>query len=168
MSELRVDNIVSQDGSAAPIYSKGLNIGAGQTLTNAGDYTVSGTSTFNGASSFSGVNITGVTTVANTLNVTGSQTVGGSLSVSGNQTVTGRLDVTGGGTLNTTGILTCGTLNVSGSTSFGDITGTISNLVVGAGASIVGVTTAASFEQSDGSKLATTGKAIAMAMVFGG
>ena len=29
MSELRVDNIVSQDGSAAPIYSKGLNIGAG-------------------------------------------------------------------------------------------------------------------------------------------
>ena len=167
MSELRVDNIVSQDGSAAPIYSKGLNIGAGQTLTNAGDYTVSGTSTFNGASSFSGVNITGVTTVANTLNVTGSQTVGGSLSVSGNQTVTGRLDVSGGGTLNTTGIITCGTLDVSGSTSFGDITGTIQNLVVGAGASIVGVTTAASFEQTDGSKLATTGKAIAMAMVFG-
>ena len=46
MSELRVDNIVSQDGSAAPIYSKGLNIGAGQTLTNAGDYTVSGTGLF--------------------------------------------------------------------------------------------------------------------------
>ena len=41
------------------------------------------------------------------------------------------------------------------------------NLVVGAGASIVGVTTAASFEQTDGSKVATTGKAIAMAMVFG-
>ena len=46
MSELRVDNIVSQDGSAAPIYSKGLNIGAGQTLTNAGDYSVSGNSLF--------------------------------------------------------------------------------------------------------------------------
>ena len=167
MSELRVDNIVSQDGSAAPIYSKGLNIGVGVTLTNAGDYTVSGTSTFNGASSFSGVNITGVTTVANTLNVTGSQTVGGSLSVSGNQTVTGRLDVSGGGTFNTTGIVTCGTLDVSGSTSFGDISGTIQNLVVGAGASIVGVTTAASFEQTDGAKVATTGKAIAMAMVFG-
>ena len=44
MSELRVDNIVSQDGTAAPIYTKGLNIGAGQTLTNAGDYTVSGQS----------------------------------------------------------------------------------------------------------------------------
>ena len=157
MSELRVDNIVSQDGSAAPIYSKGLNIGAGQTLTNAGDYTVSGTSTFNGASSFSGVNITGVTTVANTLNVTGATNV------------TGALNVTGGGSFNNpSGIITTGTLNVSGATSFGDITGTIQNLVVGAGASIVGVTTAASFEQTDGSKIATTGKAIAMAMVFGG
>ena len=155
MSELRVDNIVSQDGSAAPIYSKGLNIGAGQTLTNAGDYTVSGTSTFNGASSFSGVNITGVTTVANTLNVTGATNV------------TGALNVSGGGNFNTTGIITAGTLNVSGATSFGDITGTIQNLVVGAGASIVGVTTAASFEQTDGAKVATTGKAIAMAMVFG-
>ena len=155
MSELRVDNIVSQDGSAAPIYSKGLNIGVGQTLTNAGDYTVSGTSTFNGASSFSGVNITGVTTVANTLNVTGATNV------------TGALNVSGGGNFNTTGIITAGTLDVSGSTSFGDITGTISNLVVGAGASIVGVTTAASFEQTDGAKVATTGKAIAMAMVFG-
>jgi hypothetical protein len=156
MSELRVDNIVSQDGSAAPIYSKGLNIGAGVTLTNAGDYTVSGTSTFNGASSFSGVNITGVTTVANTLNVTGAANV------------TGALNVSGGGNFNTTGIITAGTLNVSGATSFGDITGTIQNLVVGAGASIVGVTTAASFEQTDGSKIATTGKAIAMSMVFGG
>ena len=156
MSELRVDNIVSQDGSAAPIYSKGLNIGAGQTLTNAGDYTVSGTSTFNGASSFSGVNISGVTTVANTLNVTGATNV------------TGALNVSGGGNFNTTGIITAGTLNVSGATSFGDITGTIQNLVVGAGASIVGVTTAASFEQTDGAKVATTGKAIAMAMVFGG
>ena len=155
MSELRVDNIVSQDGSAAPIYSKGLNIGAGVTLTNAGDYTVSGTSTFNGASSFSGVNITGVTTVANTLNVTGAANV------------TGALNVSGGGNFNTTGIITAGSLDVSGATSFGDITGTISNLVVGAGASIVGVTTAASFEQADGAKVATTGKAIAMAMVFG-
>ena len=176
MSELRVDNIVSQDGSAAPIYSKGLNIGAGVTLTNNGDYVVGGATSIAGSVTSSstgvvslagGVTVAGVTTVSNTLNVTGSQTVGGSLSVSGNQTVTGRLDVTGGGTLNTTGILTCGTLNVSGSTSFGDITGTISNLVVGAGASIVGVTTAASFEQTDGAKLATTGKAIAMAMVFG-
>ena len=165
MSELRVDNIVSQDGSAAPIYSKGLNIGAGVTLTNNGDYVVGGATSIAGSVTSSstgtvalagGVTVAGVTTVSNTLNVTGATNV------------TGALNVTGGGNFNTTGIITAGTLNVSGATSFGDITGTIQNLVVGAGASIVGVTTAASFEQTDGSKVATTGKAIAMAMVFGG
>ena len=151
MSELRVDNIVSQDGSAAPIYSKGLNIGAGQTLTNAGDYTVSGT-----------------TTLSNTV-VSGVATFSQGAAITGDVTATGSLNVTGGGNFNNpSGIITTGTLNVSGATSFGDITGTIQNLVVGAGASIVGVTTAASFEQTDGSKVATTGKAIAMSMVFGG
>jgi len=165
MSELRVDNIVSQDGSAAPIYSKGLNIGAGVTLTNNGDFVVGGATSIAGAITASntgtvslagGVTVAGVTTISNTLNVTGATNV------------TGELNVTGGGNFNTTGIITAGTLNVSGATSFGDITGTISNLVVGAGASIVGVTTAASFEQADGAKVATTGKAIAMSMVFGG
>ena len=165
MSELRVDNIVSQDGSAAPIYSKGLNIGAGQTLTNDGDYVVGGATSIAGAITASstgvvelagGVTVAGVTTVSNTLNVTGATNV------------TGALNVTGGGSFNNpSGIITTGTLNVSGSTSFGDITGTIQNLVVSNGASIVGVTTSASFEQTDGSKIATTGKAIAMAMVFG-
>ena len=166
MSELRVDNIVSQDGSAAPIYSKGLNIGAGQTLTNNGDYVVGGATSIAGAITASGtgtvalaggVTVAGVTTVSNTLNVTGATNV------------TGALNVTGSGSFNNpSGIITTGTLNVSGSTSFGDITGTIQNLVVSNGATIVGVTTAASFEQLDGSKVATTGKAIAMAMVFGG
>jgi len=165
MSELRVDNIVSQDGTAAPIYSKGLNIGAGQTLTNNGDYVVGGATSIAGAITASststvvlsgGVTVAGVTTISNTLNVTGATNV------------TGALNVTGGGNFNTTGIITAGNLNVSGSTTFGNITGTISNLVVGAGASIVGVTTAASFEQTDGAKVATTGKAIAMSMVFGG
>ena len=151
MSELRVDNIVSQDGSAAPVYTKGLNIGAGQTLTNAGDYTVSGT-----------------TTLSNTV-VSGVATFSQGAAITGDVTATGSLNVTGGGNFNNpSGIITTGTLNVSGATSFGDITGTIQNLVVGAGASIVGVTTAASFEQTDGAKVATTGKAIAMAMVFGG
>ena len=165
MSELRVDNIVSQDGSAAPIYSKGLNIGAGVTLTNDGDYVVGGATSIAGSVTSSstgtvalagGVTVAGVTTVSNTLNVTGATNV------------TGALNVTGGGSFNNpSGIITTGTLNVSGSTSFGDITGTIQNLVVSNGASIVGVTTAASFELTDGSKVATTGKAIAMAMVFG-
>lgn len=165
MSELRVDNIVSQDGSAAPIYSKGLNIGAGVTLTNNGDYVVGGATSIAGAITASststialsgGVTVAGVTTISNTLNVTGAANV------------TGALNVTGGGNFNTTGIITAGNLNVSGSTTFGNITGTIQQLNVGAGASIVGVTTAASFEQSDGAKVATTGKAIAMSMVFGG
>ena len=151
MSELRVDNIVSQDGSAAPIYSKGLNIGAGQTLTNAGDYTVSGT-----------------TTLSNTV-VSGVATFSQGAAITGDITATGTLNVTGGGSFNNpSGIITTGTLDVSGSTAFGDITGSIQQLNVGAGASIVGITTAASFEQTDGAKIATTGKAVAMAMVFGG
>ena len=151
MSELRVDNIVSQDGSAAPIYSKGLNIGAGQTLTNAGDYTVSGT-----------------TTLSNTI-VSGVATFSQGAAITGDITATGTLNVTGGGSFNNpSGIITTGTLDVSGSTAFGDITGSIQQLNVGAGASIVGITTAASFEQTDGAKIATTGKAVAMAMVFGG
>ena len=165
MSELRVDNIVSQDGTAAPVYTQGLNIPSGQTLTNNGNFVVGGATSIAGSVTSSstgtvtlagGVTIAGVTTVSNTLNVTGAANV------------TGALNVTGGGNFNTTGIITAGTLNVSGSTSFGEISGTITNLVVGAGASIVGVTTAASFEQADGSKIATTGKAIAMAIVFGG
>jgi len=57
MSELRVDNIVSEDGSSAPVYSKGLNIGAGQTLTCSGDFTVGGDVSFN-----SGATVTGVVT----------------------------------------------------------------------------------------------------------
>jgi len=165
MSELRVDNIVSQDGSAAPIYSKGLNIGAGQTLTNNGDYVVGGATSIAGSVTSSS---TGVVTLAGGVTVAGVTTISNTLNVTGAANVTGALNVTGGGNFNTTGIITAGTLNVSGATSFGDITGTISNLVVGAGASIVGVTTAASFEQSDGAKVATTGKAIAMSMVFGG
>ena len=151
MSELRVDNIVSQDGSAAPVYTKGLNIGAGQTLTNAGDYTVSGT-----------------TTLSNTV-VSGVATFSQGAAITGDITATGTLNVTGGGSFNNpSGIITTGTLDVSGSTAFGDITGSIQQLNVGAGASIVGITTAASFEQTDGAKIATTGKAVAMAMVFGG
>ena len=157
MSELRVDNIVSQDGTAAPIYSKGLNIGAGVTLTNNGNFVVGGATSIAG-----NTQISGITTFS------GASTFSAGASVTGDVTVTGSLNVTGGGSFNTTGVGTFGTLNVSGATTFGEITGTISNLVVGAGASIVGVTTAASFEQADGAKVATTGKAIAMSMVFGG
>ena len=53
MSELRVDNIVSQDGSAAPNYSKGIRVAAGQTMTVEGDLSVTGTTTIDGATVFS-------------------------------------------------------------------------------------------------------------------
>ena len=57
MSELRVDNIVSEDGSSGPVYSKELTIAVGQTLTCSGDFSVSGDVDFN-----SGATVTGVVT----------------------------------------------------------------------------------------------------------
>ena len=129
MSELRVDNIVSQDGSAAPIYSKGLNIGAGVTLTNNGDYVVGGATSIAGSVTSSS---TGVVTLAGGVTVAGVTTISNTLNVTGAANVTGALNVTGGGNFNNpSGIITTGTLNVSGSTSFGDITGTIQQLNVG-------------------------------------
>ena len=182
MSELRVDNIVSQDGSAAPVYTKGLNIGVGQSLTNNGDYIVGGNSIFTGITTFQGGAV-----------------YSGGVTVSDDVTVQGSLQVTQASNFNTTGILTCGTLDVSGSTSFGDITGTIGTLIVsndgtvGGGLTISGNaviegnltvtgttstidttvtavdTLAVDGEITTGGKpVATTGKAIAMAMVFGG
>ena len=69
MSELRVDNIVSADGSEAPVYSKGVKVSAGQTLTNQGDFTTSGTATISGPVTFAaGAEITGVTTFKSDLN----------------------------------------------------------------------------------------------------
>ena len=136
MSELRVDNIVSQDGSAAPIYSKGLNIGAGVTLTNNGDYVVGGATSIAGSVTSSS---TGVVTLAGGVTVAGVTTVSNTLNVTGATNVTGALNVTGGGNFNNpSGIITTGTLNVSGATSFGDITGTISTLNVTNNATIGG------------------------------
>ena len=83
MSELRVDNIVSQDGSAAPIYSKGLNIGAGVTLTNNGDYVVGGALTVTGD-----LTVNGTTTTIDT-----AVTSVDSLAVDGNITMNGGKDV---------------------------------------------------------------------------
>ena len=69
MSEIRVDNILSADGNAAPTYSQGVNVAAGKTLTNAGDFTTSGISSFSGPVTFgSGAEITGVTTFKSDLN----------------------------------------------------------------------------------------------------
>ena len=84
-------------------------------ITNSGTFTNSGSSIFTGPAEFgSGANITG------------------------DITASGGLNLTGGANLNTTGIITCGTLNVSGSTTFGDITGTIADLTVTNDATIGG------------------------------
>jgi len=71
MSELRVDNIVSEDGTAAPIYSKGMSIGAGQTLTCSGDFTVGGDVTFNSGATVTGVVTFSQTNLSTNLNVSG-------------------------------------------------------------------------------------------------
>jgi len=107
MSELRVDNIVSADGSAAPIYSRGMNIGAGVTLTNNGDFVVGGATSIAGNAQISGITtfssgavINGGVTINGTLtnngslslselSVTGGGQVGGALTVTGNLTVNG-------------------------------------------------------------------------------
>ena len=114
MSTLRVDNIKSRTGTVVTVPEANtlavtgiVSVTSAGNITNGGTFTNSGSSTFTGPAEFgSGANITG------------------------DITASGGLNLTGGANLNTTGIITCSTLNVSGSTSFGDITGTIGTLVV--------------------------------------
>ena len=58
MSELRVDNIVSQDGTSAPVYTQGLIVGSGKTFTVRGD-----------ADFQSGANVSGVVTASGGFNI---------------------------------------------------------------------------------------------------
>ena len=127
MSELRVDNIVSQDGSAAPIYSKALNVTGGGSFNNPSGIITTGTLNVSGSTSFG--DITGT---IGTLVVTNDGTVGGAL------TVTGDLTVNGTTTTIDTAVTSVDSLAVDGVITTG------------------------------GKPVATTGKAIAMAMVFGG
>ena len=111
MSELRVDNIVSQDGTAAPVYSQGVIVGSGKTFTVRGNAdfqsgaNVSGVVTFSSVNVTSGFNVTGVVTATSfsgsATGLTGSPNitvtnvsardvqVGGALTVTGNLTVNG-------------------------------------------------------------------------------
>ena len=52
MSELRVDNIVSQDGTAAPVYSQGVIVGSGKTFTVRGDVDFQSGANVSGADDF--------------------------------------------------------------------------------------------------------------------
>ena len=111
MSELRVDNIVSADGTAAPVYTQGLIVGSGKTFTVIGNAdfqsgaNVTGVVTFSSVNFTSGFNVTGVVTATSfsgsATGLTGSPNiavtnvsaqdvqVGGALTVTGNLTVNG-------------------------------------------------------------------------------
>ena len=130
MSEIRVDNIVSADGSTAPSYSKGVNVSAGQTITNLGDFTTSGNTTLSGPVTFgSGARVVGVTTFVdslNNVNITGLTTFADGARVVGvvtfNDGVSG-LNVLGPATFtqgaNVTGIVTFDQLSIqAGLTTF--------------------------------------------------
>ena len=130
MSEIRVDSIVSADGSTAPSYTKGVNVSAGQTITNLGDFTTSGNTTLSGPVTFgSGARVTGVTTFVdslNNVNITGLTTFADGARVVGvvtfNDGVSG-LNVLGPATFtqgaNITGVVTFSQLSIqAGLTTF--------------------------------------------------
>ena len=112
MSELRVNNIVSQDGTAAPIYTEGVIVAAGKTLTCNGDFTVGSAVSFN-----QGAYVTGVVTFANGIDIL-SPGVEFSGIVTAPTFSSGGLDVGG---VNATGVVTASSF--SGSLSLDNVTG---------------------------------------------
>ena len=143
MSTLRVDNIKSRTGTVVTIPDTHTLAVTGITSVS-GDIKVSGNEL-----------ITGVSTVSGNQTINGGQTVNGTQAVSGNQTISGSITYnTGAHFNNPSGIVTTGTLNVTGTTSFGSISGVTTSMVIGAGSTIhgdgidlgrVGVITAATF-----------------------
>jgi hypothetical protein len=127
MSELRVNNIVSQDGSAAPTYSKGIRISAGQTMTNDGNFVVGGATSISGSLIVTGGSINvigGITTLGgqvniNNFNVTGVATFSSPLNVS-NAIFTGVTTYSGDVNFNS-GISVTGGSNISGVATFTNV-----------------------------------------------
>ena len=182
MSEIRVDNILSADGTAAPVYSKGINVAAGQTITNAGDFNTSGNATFSGGaqvvgvttflSALDNVNFTGISTFNNNvkfqegLNVTGVVTFSDLSIQSGVTTFSGNVSV--GGTLTYEDVTSIDSLGIVTARKGlkvldGGIDVTAGGINVAAG-----ICTFPANSTIGGSVPAHTGKAIAMAMIFGG
>jgi len=139
MSELRVDNIVSQDGSAAPVYSQGVIVGSGKTFTVRGDVdfqsgaNVSGAVTFSSLSVASGFSVTGVVTATsfsgpltgNATGLSGSPSItvtnvsAQDVQVGGALTVTGDLTVNGTTTTIDTVVTAVDSLTVEGDVNVG-------------------------------------------------
>jgi len=138
MSEIRVDNILSADGSAAPTYSQGVNVAAGKTFTNSGDFTTSGISSFSGATTFAqGAVISGLSTFSSGvsgINVVGPATFTQGAVATGVVTFTG-LSITAGTVAHTGGITVGGASTFSNT---GEFTG---NLTVGGNISCAGTIT---------------------------
>ena len=138
MSEIRVDNILSANGSAAPTYSQGVNVAAGKTFNNSGDFTTAGISSFSGATTFAqGAVISGVSTFTSGvsgLNVVGPATFTQGAVATGVVTFTG-LSITAGTVAHTGGITVGGASTFSNA---GEFTG---NLTVGGNISCAGTIT---------------------------
>jgi len=120
MSELRVDNIVSEDGTSAPIYSQGMNIGAGKTLAVTGNVEVSGTFKANTLTPLTGDDVVisgaGVSIGAGqTLTNEGDYTVGGATSITGTVELHNTGTISIGGGVNVTGVTTFGVVDVTAS-----------------------------------------------------
>ncbi len=141
MSEIRVDNILSSDGTTAPFYSKGVKVSAGQTFTNEGDYVVDGTSTFK-----QGAVISGLTTFSSgvsDLNVVGVATFSDGAYISGLATFTSGvsgLHVVGGAATFSQGLVVTGLVTFT------------QGLDIDTNANYTGIVTAAQFE-GDGTRL---------------
>lgn len=175
MSELRVDNIVSQDGTAAPVYTQGVIVGSGKTFTVRGDVdfqsgaNVSGAVTFSSVNFSTGFNVSGVVTATSfsgpvTGNVTGNAT---GLSGSPNITVG---SITGSSATFSGNVSVGGTLtyeDVTNIDSVGLVTARTGIQVLAGGINAVGVITATSFSGSGANLTGITGKAAAMSIVFG-
>ena len=138
MSEIRVDNILSADGSTAPTYSQGVNVAAGKTFNNSGDFITAGISSFSGATTFAqGAVISGVSTFTSGvsgLNVVGPATFTQGAVATGVVTFTG-LSITAGTVAHTGGITVGGASTFSNA---GEFTG---NLTVGGNISCAGTIT---------------------------
>ena len=169
MSEIRVDNILSADGNAAPTYSQGVNVAAGKTFTNSGDFITAGISSFSGATTFAqGAVISGLSTFSSGvsgINVVGPATFTEGAVATGVVTFTG-LSITAGTVAHTGGITVGGNISCAGTITYEDVTSVDSvgvvtartDLKVNRNATIVGLSTFTGAIDANGGIDVTTAK----------
>ena len=184
MSEIRVDNFKGEDGISAPSFPNGINVTGVATATSFsgttgtfGDFVDVGSNIKLGnagvvtATTFIGAltgNPTGTLQTAAQPNITSVGTLS-SLNVSGNVSIAGTLTYEDVTSIDSVGVVTARTGVVTPNVDVDDFISVGSNIHLGN----AGIITATSFID-DGTNLltaintkATTGKAIAMAMIFG-